>query len=267
MNKIDLFIKYIRNNRIIEYENIIESAIANNYKVISLRDYITKKYNNKILVLRHDVDHKSKGTRLMFEIEKRYGVTSSYYFRNSTVNSTLIHEIEEYGSEASLHFETISDYVKEHPEINSKKDLFDSNFLDSCLKKLKKNIIKFRDSFGVPCVTIASHGELENSLVKTPNNYLTEDVSIYEYLGIKLEAYKKGLIDKVTCYISDCPIEENSGFKYGITPIQAIENDEKFIMFLSHPNHWHYSLWRQFKKLVKVTIRKPLTSKKRFKRI
>ena len=33
------------------------------------------------------------------------------------------------------------------------------------------------------------------------------------------------MLDKVTCYILDVPMEENSGYKYGTT---AIEVNEKF---------------------------------------
>ena len=212
------------------------------------------------------MDHFSNGTRMMFEIEKKYGVTSSFYFRNSTFEPKLMKEIESYGSESSLHFEPIADFVKAN-NIKNRDDLFKRDFKDRCLKLLKSNIDRFRLLLDIPCITIASHGAYENRLVATPNNYLTEDISTYEYLGIKLEAYNKDLLDKVTCYISDAPIEENSGYKYGVTPLEAIKANEKFIMFLSHPNHWHYSLWKQFKKLVKVVIRKPVDTQVKFKRI
>jgi hypothetical protein len=104
-------------------------------------------------------------------------------------------------------------------------------------------------------------------LVKTPNNYLTEKVETYNYLGIKLEAYNQEMIESVTCYISDVPIEINDGYKYGDRPLEAIDREEEFIMFLSHPNHWHYSWWKQFKKLVKVVIYGAISKKVSFKRV
>ena len=268
MNRIKLFIKYFKNDRIKEYEEIIKLALENNYEVISLRDYVEEKYNKnkKLLVLRHDVDHFSNGTKIMFEIEKKHGVTSSFYFRNSTFEPKLMKEIESYGSESSLHFEPIADFVKAN-NIKNRDDLFKRDFQDRCLKLLKSNIDRFRLLLDIPCITIASHGEYENSLVATPNNYLTEDISTYEYLGIKLEAYNKDMLDKVTCYISDVPIEENGGYRYGTTLFEAIEADEEFIMFLSHPNHWHYSKWKQFKKLVKVIIYGQRDKKESFKRV
>ena len=60
---------------------------------------------------------------------------------------------------------------------------------------------------------------------------------------------------------------DNGAYKYGVTPFEAIKKEEKFIMFLSHPNHWHYSIWKQFKKLVKVLIKKPINKKESFKRV
>lgn len=269
MNRLELFIKYFKNNRIKEYETIIQEALNSNYEIISLRDYIEEKFdkNKKLLILRHDVDHFSNGTKMMFEVEKKYGTTSSFYFRNSTFEPKLMKEIEAYGGEASLHFEPIADFVKAN-DIKSKDELFKHrDWQKKCLEILKCNIERFRKLIDIPCVTIASHGEYENTLVKTPNNYLTEYISTYEYLGIKLEAYNKNFIDQVTCYISDVPIEINSGYRYGISPIEAIEKEEKIILFLTHPNHWYYSRWKQFKKLVKVIVRKPIVEKEKFKRV
>jgi hypothetical protein len=269
MNKIELFIRYLKNDRIKEYENIIKKALNKGYEVISLRDYIENNYDKtkKLMILRHDVDHFSDGTKMMFEVEKKYGVTSSFYFRNSTYEPKLMKAIEEYGSEASLHFEPIDDFVKAN-DIKNKEELKSyKDWEQRCLNILKTNIDRYRNLLDIPCVTIASHGEYENTLVQTPNNYLTEDPSVYEYLGIKLEAYNKEMIEQVTCYISDVPLEITDGYKYGTTPFEAINRDEKFIMFLSHPNHWHYSLWKQFKKLVKTIIKKQDMKITKFKRI
>lgn len=269
IKKLKLFVKYLQNNRISEYEQIIKRAKEVNYEIISLRNYVEGKYDKskKLFILRHDVDHLSNGTKMMFEVEKKYEVTSSFYFRNSTYEPKLIKEIENYGSESSLHFESIADFVKANPNIINKEDLFKTNFQEKCLKVLKANLDRFRLLCDIPCVTIASHGERENTLVSTPNNFLTEDVRTYDYLGIKLEAYNQEMISKVTCYISDVPIEINDGYRYGVHPLEAIKNGESFIMFLTHPNHWHYSAFKLFKKLIKVLIIKPINKKENFKRI
>jgi len=269
MSRVALFKRYLKNDRIKEYETIIEKALKSGYDVISLRDFVESKFdsNKKLLILRHDVDHFSSGTRMMFDVEKKYGVRSSYYFRNSTFEPKLMQEIEEYGSEASLHFEPIADFVKANG-IKSKEELFAfNNWQERCFAILKANLERFRNLLDISCVTIASHGEYENTLVATPNNYLTEDPASYKSLGIKLEAYNKEFLDQVTCYISDVPIEINGGYRYGVTPTEAIKRNEPFILFLTHPNHWHYSFLKQLKKLIKVVIKKPVSKKEQFRRI
>jgi len=269
MKRVKLFIKYFKNTRILDYEIIIQKALDKKYEIISLRDYIEGNYNKrrKLLLLRHDIDHLSDGTRMMFEVEKKYKVTSSFYFRNCTFTPTLMKDIEVYGSESSLHFESIADFVKANSLIKTKEELFKTDFHERCLKLLKLNIERFRLLIDAPCITIASHGEYENRLVKTPNNYLTESKDTYQELGIKLEAYNKEFIDKVTSYISDAPIEVNNGYRYGMDPIEKIDKEDPMILLLTHPNHWHYNRWKQFKKMVKVIIKKPINKKESFKRV
>lgn len=262
-------LSYIKNNRIKKYEEILTKAKSCNYEIISLLDYVNKNFDSSknVLILRHDIDHKSLGTNLMFELEKKYQTRSSFYFRNSTIDKCLMQNITQYGSEASLHFETVADFCKNN-KITTKGELYKTDFIQQCLKDLKQNMGYFRQELRLPCLTIASHGEYENILVQTPNNILTEDIGNYKYLGIKLEAYNKNFIeDEVTCYISDCPIEENSGYRYGITPLEAINNREKVILFLSHPNHWYYDLYGRCRKVIKTIIKKPMDKKEEFRRI
>jgi len=269
MSRVGLLIRYLKNDRIREYEAILQAALKRGYALISLRDYILGNFDSskKLLILRHDVDHFSGGTRAMFEVEKRYGAKSSFYFRNRTFEPQLMQEIEAYGSEASLHFEPIADFVKAN-RVRSKEELeaFE-NWQERCLNILKADLERFRNLLDISCLTIASHGEYENSLVKTPNNYLTEDISTYDNLGIKLEAYNKEFIERVTSYISDVPIEINGGYRYGVTPFEAIKQGEEIILFLTHPNHWHYSPWKQFRKLVKVLLKGGEQKAEEFKRI
>ena len=144
MSRVKLFIKYLQNSRMAEYEKIIKTAKENNYEVISLRDYIENRYDKSknLFLLRHDIDHFSDGTEMMFEIEKKYQVSSSFYFRNSTFEPKLMKEIEAYGSESSLHFEPVADFIKANPFIQNREELFKSDFEEKCLGILKANLIK-----------------------------------------------------------------------------------------------------------------------------
>ncbi len=246
--------RYLKNDRINDYEKILSAAVDNGYKIISMEDYIgVKNSTDKLLILRHDIDYTSKANLMMFEIEKKYNARASYYFRKQTVDAELIFLIKEYGGEASLHFETIADYIREH-NITNREQLFKTDFKNQCLDILKQDLIQLRKRFQIKCSTIASHGATENRLVGIHNNYLTEDVNIYGFLDIKLEAYQKEFISHIGEYISDTVIEENGGFRYGKHPISVIENGVSPLLFLTHPSHWLYNNRQIFKKIIKVMV-------------
>ena len=164
-------------------------------------------------------------------------------------------EIENYGSEASLHFEAIADYVKANPHITTREELHSSDFEARCLEIVKADLERFRALLNIPCSTIASHGERENRLVGTPNNYLTENEETYEKLGIKLEAYNKTFISEISSYICDGPMELNGGYTYGRSPLEAIADGDERILFLSHPSHWHNSTRLIVRKMAKVLLK------------
>lgn len=266
-----LAVRYLKNNRVAEYEKIIRCALDHGYKVVSLHDY----YNDmgsegfkskKFLVLRHDVDHISPGTLAMAEVEKRLGVSASYYFRKSSEQDFVIDELVGAGFEVSVHFETIADFVKKN-NIKNKQQLFKVDFIEVCVAELESHLKWFREKYNVDCKTIASHGERENVLVETPNNYLTEDDTVYCRLGIDLEAYKKEVVDSFDSYISDTVIEINNGYRYGSSPIDEILKGSKKILFLTHPNHWKYDFKSVVRKIIKSFLVGNKKTNDKFKRI
>lgn len=270
---INLLARYLRNDRIKEYEGIIKTLREKGYQMVSLAMYAQGKYNpqDKMIILRHDIDHLSMGTRLMFAVEKKYEAYASYYFRDSqyderTAEADLMRSIEQYGSEASLHFETIANYGIQG-NFATRDELLKKDYIEECSKLLGEELREFRKKYRVPCITIASHGAEYNSKVRISNNILTEDIESYKALGIKLEAYNKAFIESLGVYISDVPIEINNGYRYGISVMDAVNRGVSPILFLSHPNHWHYSYWGQFKKIVKMIIKGPLVIDDQFVRI
>ncbi|MDB5053869.1 MAG: hypothetical protein JWM44_1919 [Bacilli bacterium] len=267
-NRFNIFRKYVANNRLEEYDQILKKARELGYQLISLRDFVEHQYeaDRKMIILRHDVDGNSQGARKMFELEQKYGAHASYYFRHSTFNPPLMKDIEKYGSESSFHYEPIAEYSRARG-ITTKEELFKTNFEVECLQILKNDIERYRLLLQIPCTTIASHGAPENRLLDTPNNFLTENPLTYEALGIKLEAYNKEFISKITCYVSDYAIEINNGYKYGTHLFEAMKRGEKMILFLTHPELWHYEGKRRLKKVVKSILKAPERRAIHFKRI
>lgn len=184
LERLKILRRYIQNNRIAEYEDILAKARDHGYQMLTLENYAKGDYDKgkKVLLLRHDVDHISPGTRAMLNAEQKYG-------------------------------------------------------------------------------------EEENGMVGVSNNYLTDDDSVYGDLGIVLESYQQKFIESMGIYISDTVMEYNGGYRYGITPQEAIADGISPILFLSHPNHWKYTHRGQFRKIVKSIIKSPIRTKENFKRI
>lgn len=250
--------QYIKNQRLKEYEKIIKYAIERNYVILSVHDYFNElevglNQGGKYLVLRHDIDQISPATVEMAEVERKYITRASYYFRRSTQQEKTIRRIISLGHEASIHFENISDYIKKYG-IKTKEELLNTNFEDVCISQLTTELENFRKRYDVPCRTIAAHGEKENRIVGVANNYLTEKEASYLKLSICLEVYDKSFIESFQVYISDTVQEINGGYTYGLNPHYAIGNGMTPILFLTHPNHWKYTLSQTIKKVIKVLI-------------
>lgn len=103
------------NDRLRVYRDYLRYAGENGYQVISLEKFycLPDRRGGKHYVLRHDVDVPGKSTRKMFDAERECGVTSTYYFRFSTIDLKLIRDMRDAGFDVGLHFETIADYIKE----------------------------------------------------------------------------------------------------------------------------------------------------------
>lgn len=268
LERLKILHRYIQNNRIAEYEDILAKARDHGYQMLTLENYAKGDYDKgkKVLLLRHDVDHISPGTRAMLNAEQKYGATASYYFRWSTADYFLMKDIIAGGGEGSLHFETIANFLRrQQGKRYSKEDVLVRK--DFFLELLKHELALFRAYYDVPCQTLASHGAEENSMVGVSNNYLTDDDSVYGDLGIVLESYQQKFIESMGIYISDTVMEYNGGYRYGITPQEAIADGISPILFLSHPNHWKYTHRGQFRKIVKSIIKSPIRTKENFKRI
>ncbi|MDA7686222.1 hypothetical protein N8754_01510 [Candidatus Pelagibacter sp.] len=246
---------YISDKRIKLYKKFLIHGLNNGYKFCSVFDSIEElnKKTNKLICLRHDVDEISPGTLKIAKVENELGLTSTYYFRCSTIQKKVIDEIKLMGHEVSYHYETISEYIIEN-NIKSINEFSTKNYLIPCQELLKKKLDKFRRKYNVECKTICSHGARENSIFKKSNATLFDDIkNLKDILEIDLECYDKNYLSHWNAYVSDCPVEYNSGFRYGEDPYFLINKKNRFI-FLSHPNHWSFSFGKRIKRIIKLLI-------------
>lgn len=138
-----IYADYFMPSRLKNYERLIMESLDNGFKHITLMEFFDLVKNNnasrfkKYFIHRHDIDTDVKTAKKIFEIEKNHNIKSTYYFRLATLDIKLMQEINEFGSEASYHFEEIATYCKTN-HIKTKQEVLEN--IDKAKEMFKKNI-------------------------------------------------------------------------------------------------------------------------------
>lgn len=119
----------------------------------------------------------------MFSIEKSLEVKSTFYFRLSTLDYLFMEDINDYGSEASYHFEELATYAKQNKIYSSNEIL---KHLPKIQKKFLDNINDIKKNISFSPVTVASHGDFANRSLKVANHILLEQ-SVREKTNLKFD--------------------------------------------------------------------------------
>lgn len=220
-------------SRLTAYEKLICAGKEAGFMQTSVRNFfdsIQARHPDisKFIVHRHDIDTDLRTTRKLFEIEKRHGVKSSFYFRLSTLDFKLMREIEEYGSEASYHYEEIASFAK-------KFKIKDPALIRSRLPEIRsifqENFLSLEKQLGIKMRTVASHGDFVNRRLNLNNSEILADKRLREECGIECEAYDPEFLRHVDIYIADRPPPQ---YYCPISPLKGI-SQYKRICLLTHP--------------------------------
>ena len=240
-----LYNDFFRPSKEADYELILKKAQDYGYEfhtVLSFEDVIAKgkKEGKKYLILRRDIDTADFGIlRKMLALEKKYAARCTYYFRWNTINIRLMQEITEAGGEASYHYEEIASYcykhhIKSHDEMlihmEQIRDLFISQYH------------RFKRETGQSCLTVASHGDFVNYIVKAGSMTLMDE-RVRTACGIIREAYDDEHMNMLTCRIADQTEMEHFTEK----TLAAIERGEPILELLTHPRQWNSPVWVNMK--------------------
>lgn len=236
-----LYSDYLLSERFYEYQELIETAMTKGYLITSVIGYHDlQKAGNissaaKVIIMRHDIDTDKIAAQKFFDIEKSYGVKSSFYFRLSTIEPRLMNAIEKYGSEASYHYEEISTYCKQY-KIRDKTEVVKK--MDKIQEVFIANYLKLKKDLSIPMRSIASHGDFVNRYLGVVNQELLTS-EIRKQCGIEVEAYDE-IIKSECVSISDTlyPV-----FWKTHNPIELIYKNEKKINILTHPRHWRANIY------------------------
>ena len=241
-----IYRKITQKSRLEEYRRILIAAIEHCYRVMTLREWVELGFpRDKIFLLRHDVDIDARGARRMYEIEKELHVRATYYFRHITMKPTLMKHMLSDGFEVGLHYETLATFIRES-RLETKEQLSEDIFT-TCRVRLTREIACFREEIG-EMQSICSHGSKWNRKLDI-SNCLLADEKFRKENGILFETYDPELLDNISTYISDSSLSHNHAWRYGKSPLQAIENGDAVILLLTHPGHWNYDFCSNIRKL------------------
>ena len=217
------------------YKKIFQTALDNNYKIITVKEFFSDEYDKdeKILVNRIDVDVKIDRLKTIHKIFEELNIKASIYVRLhaptynllSIGNIKIIQDLLSIGCEIGLHTEL--EDVGEYCNID-KKELF------------KKEIELFETIFDTKMYGTASHGDMTEY-----NNLDFWKKHTPEELGLLYEAYDEKLWGNCR-YVSDSEWTRWKAYKDGKllendrrTPIEHIEDDCRVLHLLTHPESWY----------------------------
>jgi hypothetical protein len=93
-----------------KYKKLCLALLDSGYTPLTVYSYLTgKPKNNKLVVLRHDIDRRPGNALRMAELEHELGIQSTYYFRFPyTFKPDIIGKIHDLGHEIGYHYEVLS---------------------------------------------------------------------------------------------------------------------------------------------------------------
>jgi len=164
------------------YTELLKSLQKTGYFFQTFEDFI-REPQQKVIVLRHDVDKLPQNAVDLAEIEKNLGIKASYYYRIVKQSNVphLIEKVRDMGHEIGYHYEDLT---------LAKGDK------QRAIETFEENLTYFRKFY--PVVTACMHG---SPLSKWDNRDLWENYN-YKDFGIIAEPYFDINYDEVF-YITD----------------------------------------------------------------
>lgn len=224
-------------NRWQEYRNFLSSALEHGYRLVPLEAWVRREDDgddDRVLIMRHDVDQHPRSALTMAEIESDLGVRSSWYFRWRTAHPDVIRELRERGFEVGLHYETLTRRALAGGDPASEELIAESR------GELREEIAAFSRIFG-PIRSAVPHGDSRVPGVRNSELLKGEDCSAY---GIEFDGNEAMRGRGIAHWLTDRTTAEGR-WKDGTDPEDLLADGESPILCLTHPNNWSSgpSLW------------------------
>jgi len=220
-----------------KYRELCSALMDLGYVPIRVADYFERKFDQRLVIMRHDVDRMSFRALRMARAEKEMDVISTFYFRHrrSVFNVGLLQELNKMGFEIGYHYETL--------------DKAKGNY-GLAIRIFEKELSEFNKI--CPVRTICAHG---NPLTKWDNKNLwrTYDFRSYGILGEASLSLDYGKVayysdtgrtwnvfrDKVKDFVPQHDVENLSDTD---SLIRALKKKNIDICLTTHPERWNDEL-------------------------
>ena len=222
-----------------EYERFLRFAHENDYRVVSLEDWVGEGFptdGEPTLILRHDVDQHPASALRMAAIERSLGLRSSWYFRWRTAHPAVVRSLKRDGFQVGLHYETMSRVALERGHYREP----DEELIETCRKVLRDELATFERLFG-PCRSAVPHGD--SRIPEVHNALLLKGVDCSDY-GIEYDGNEVMRGHDLALWLTD-RIAAEGGWMEGIDPLEKLASRATPILTVTHPNNWASgpSLW------------------------
>lgn len=216
-------------------------ALSRDYTVVSLEDFLldpAARICDRILILRHDVDQHPASALTIAEIERRLGVTSTWYVRWRTADPAVIEALRATGGGVGFHYETLTRRVLER---GLGSDAPVDELIDDARDELRAEIARFQALFG-SLHSVCAHGDTRAPWAR--NLSLLEGERLADY-GISLDANLGMREHALAAWLTDRSAAEG-GWSGGHDPLTLLREGASPIQCLTHPNNWvsGLGLWR-----------------------
>jgi len=227
---------YLQRERLDEFRALLGAATDHGYEPMTLSAFARRVVarppaaDDRILLLRHDIDSNIPRARRMWAIERELGVVGSYFFRRCTWDVRFMRELSAAGNEVGYHYEELATVVKEEGAATAADA---RALLDVARARLCATVAELRADSGLALETFAAHGDFASRAVRVSNVELLRDPAVRTEIGVRHEAYD------VEVHASARSTDGVSPGGWGPeNPTAAIRRGERAVVVLLHPRSW-----------------------------
>lgn len=152
------------------YRQLHSTFLENGYRYVTVDQFTRDMYDEKVVVLRHDVDRIPASSYQTALIEHELGIAGTYYFRivKESFHIPVIKDIAALGHEIGYHYEDLA---------------LSNGDMEKAIKTFEQHLRMFEDLY--PVTTAVMHG---SPLSKHDNRLMWQKYS-YKSFGITKEPY------------------------------------------------------------------------------